>query len=484
MRKYKLDQTRAPLVEKVIEYIGQNRLPFHMPGHMRGGVIPEPLAEWFGEGLYKFDLTEVQGLDYLHTSSGVIGEAQKYAADAFGVRETKFLINGTTVGVQAMMLSSVWNEEKIILQRNSHRCTVGGLILGGLEPAYVMPDYNSDIGEYTSITPTTLSNAMKRHPSAKAVLMTTPNYFGLASDIQTLASMATIKGLRVLVDEAHGAHFMFHPEMPMSACQCDVDCVTQSAHKTLPTMTQSSLLHVVTARAATDRLKMILVLLQSSSPSYVFMSSLDAARRYMAIHGQERLTQILEMADWLRDEINKIPGLRCPGSEVVGRQGVVGFDRTKITINVSELGLSGWEAERILNNEYNVEIELSDADNFLCFLTVGTKWEYAKGLVEVLKKLASKKYDCRPHVKVPLPEIPPLEMLPRKAFYSKSELVSLRQAIGRVAADVVCPYPPGIPTLIHGELITSQIVDYIEQLNSQKAFIQGLINGEIIKVIA
>ncbi len=479
MRRYRLDQTKAPLVDAVIDYINKDRLAFHMPGHMRGGAIPEPLSEWFGEKLYKIDLTEVQHLDYLHTSTGVIGEAQKLAADAFGVRETKFLINGTTVGVQSMMLSSVMAGEKIILQRNSHRCTVGGLILGGLEPVYIMPEYNPEFGEYTSVAPETLTSAMRRHPSAKAALLTTPNYFGLSADIQTLASMATIKGLRVLVDEAHGAHFPFHPEMPISACACDVDLVAQSAHKTLPTLTQSSLMHVVTARAATDRLRMDLVILQSSSPSYVFMVSLDACRRFMALHGQERLTIALEMSDWLRDEVNKVPGLHCPGKEVVGTRGVFGFDRTKITINISELGLSGWEAERLLNDEYGVEIEMSDADNILCFITVGSNWESVKGLLEALKKLASKQYNCRPHEKVSLPEIPPLEMLPRKAFYAPSEMATLKQAIGRVAADVVCPYPPGIPILIHGELITSQIVDYIEQMNSQGAFIQGLVGGQV-----
>lgn len=483
MRRYRLDQTQAPLVDAVISYIKQDRLAFHMPGHMRGGVIPEPMKEWFGEGLYKFDLTEVQHMDYLHHAEGVIGDAQRLASDAFGVRETHFLINGTTVGVQAMMLSSVSSEEKIILQRNSHRCTVGGLILGGLEPVYINPEFNTDFGEYTSITPAALASTMRRHPHAKAVLITTPNYFGLAADIQTLASMATIKGLRVLVDEAHGAHFLFHPDMPVSACECDVDLVTHSAHKTLPTLTQTSLMHVVTARAATERLRMDLVLLQSSSPSYVFMSSLDAARRYMAVHGADALTKTLEIADWTRDEINKIPGLKCPGKEVVGSQGIIGFDRTKITINVSQLGLNGWEAERILNDEYNVEIELSDADNILCFMTVGSKMENAKGLVEALKRMADKKYSCRPLVKAHLPEIPPLEMLPRKAFYAESTMVSIKDAVGRVAADVVCPYPPGIPVLIHGELITSQIVDYIMEISSQGAFIQGFIDG-CVRVIA
>jgi len=478
-RGYKLDQTRAPLVEAVIDYVNKNRWAFHMPGHMRGGAIPEPLDEWFGDKLYKLDLTEVQHLDYLHSSNGVIGEAQRLAADAFDVRETRFLINGTTVGVQAMMLSSVAEGEKIILQRNSHRCTVGGLILGGLEPVYVNPDFNDDFGEYTSILPSTLSETMKRHPSAKALLVTTPNYFGLAADIQTLSTMATIKGLKVLVDEAHGAHFPFHPDMPISALSCDVDLVAQSAHKTLPTLTQSSLMHVVTARAATDRLKMNLVVLQSSSPSYLLMCSLDAARRFMALHGREKLTQALEMSDWVREEIRKTPGLRCPGREIVGQGSIVGFDRTKITINVSELGLTGWETERLLNDNYGIEIELSDADNILCFITVGTKWEAVRVLAEELRKLASKKYNCRPSVKVSLPPIPPLEMLPRRAFYSSSEMILVKQAAGRVSADVVCPYPPGIPVLIHGEMITTECIDYIEQVSAGGGMVQGFVDGRI-----
>lgn len=481
-RRFKYDQTKTPLVDAVIDYIGQNRLPFHMPGHERGGAIPEPLKEWFGEKLFLWDLTEVQHMDYLHHAEGVIADAMKLAADAFGVRETKFLINGTTVGVQAMMLSSVLPGEKIILQRNSHRCTVGGLILGSLEPIYIHPEYNEDFREYTSVSTETLGKAIKSHPSAKAVLLTTPNYFGLASDIQTLSSMATIKGFRVLVDEAHGAHFPFHPDMPVSAVECDVDLVTHSAHKTLPTLTQTSWLHVVTERAASDRLMMYLTVLQSSSPSYIFMSALDACRRFMVELGTERLGLALEMADWLRDEINKIPGLHCPGREVIGKSGVVGFDRTKITIRVSDLGLTGWEAERILNDEYNVEIELSDSDNILLFITVGTKWDNVKALVPKLQQMASKKYNSRPVRRFPLPEIPPLEMLPTKAAAADACMVPLEEAVGRVSADVVAPYPPGIPVLIHGEMVTQNIVDFIRQVNESGALVQG-VHENMLRVV-
>ena len=473
-RRFKYDQSKTPLVDAVINYIGQNRLPFHMPGHERGGVIPEPLREWFGEKLFLWDLTEVQNMDYLHHAEGVIAEAMNLASDAFGVRDTKFLVNGTTVGVQAMMLSSVLPGEKIILQRNSHRSTVGGLILGSLEPIYINPEYNGDFREYTSVSTDTLGKVIKNHPTAKAVLLTTPNYFGLASDIQTLSSMASIKGLRVLVDEAHGAHFPFHPDLPVSAVECDVDLVTHSAHKTLPTLTQTSWLHVVTERAASERLLMYLTVLQSSSPSYIFMSALDACRRYMVEHGQEMLTQALEMADWLRDEVNKIPGLHSPGKEVVGKSGVVGFDRTKLTIRVSDIGLTGWEAERILNDEYNVEIELSDWDNILLFITVGAKWENVKALVPKLQHLASRKHVSPPIRRFSLPEIPPLEILPTKAAAAKAELVAINDAVGRVSANIVAPYPPGIPVLIHGEVITQNTVDFIKQVDESGALVQGL----------
>ncbi|HOO97122.1 MAG TPA: DegT/DnrJ/EryC1/StrS family aminotransferase [Caldisericia bacterium] len=479
MPRYKLDQSVVPLVDAVSSYVNENRLAFHMPGHMRGGIKPQPFDDIFNDSIFKFDLTEVDGLDYLHKAEGVIAKAQELAADAYGVRKTHFLINGTTVGVHAMMLSSVGQGEKIMLQRNSHRCTVGGLILGGIEPVYINPEFNSYFGEYTAIAPKTLKDALKRHPTTKALLLTTPNYFGLASDVQTLSSLAMINGVRVLVDEAHGAHFVFHPDMPMSAIRCDVDMVTHSAHKTLPTFTQSSFLHVITSRAITDRLRMNLTVLQSSSPSYLLMCMLDATRRFMAIHGQEALSQTIEMASWLRDEINKIEPLKCPGSEVVDNYTVTGFDKTKITIDVSRLGLSGWEVEKVLNKEYGVEIELSDSQNILLFLTVGSKWENIRKLPDILKDLIKQTGTKEKGEVLRLPEIPPLEMLPRKAFYSQSEWISLENTVGMVCADVICPYPPGIPVLIHGELITKDTVDYIKAISNSGAFVQGLVEGKL-----
>ena len=301
--KNKLNQSKKPFFESVLNYISKGRTSFHMPGHTRGRGAPPELLEFFGKNVYLADLTEVEGLDYLHKPIGIVKKAQELAADAFGADYSFFLVNGSTVGVIAMILASVKPKEKLILQRNSHRSAIAGLVLGQIEPIFIQSNFNSELGIFTGITPDDLLKCIMKNPDAKAVLLTSPNYYGMATDLDGLIKVARDHKLTVLVDEAHGVHFHFNPYLPKSAVDLRADMVVQSIHKTLPSFTQTSILHLNEDKIEKERIQTLLAYLQTSSPSYLFMMSIDAVRSYMAIKGKEIIDREIEIANFARAEI-------------------------------------------------------------------------------------------------------------------------------------------------------------------------------------
>lgn len=480
----KLDQSKKPFVDGVLNYISKGRTPFHMPGHTRGRGAPPELLEFFGKNVYLADLTEVEGLDYLHKPVGIVKEAQELAADAFGADYSFFLVNGSTIGVIAMMLASVKPNEKLILQRNSHRSAIAGLVLGQIEPIFIQSNFNNELGIFTGITPDDLLKCIRENPDAKAVLLTSPNYYGMATDLESLIKVARDHKLTVLVDEAHGVHFHFHPDLPKSAVDLRADMVVQSIHKTLPSFTQTSILHLNEDKIEKERLQTLLAFLQTSSPSYLFMMSIDAVRSYMAINGKEIIEREIEIADFARDKIETFKYIKSFNkNDVVGKYGVFDFDPTKLTITTKFAGYSGFEAESILNSKFNIEIELSDMNNILCFITAGSSIEDVKKLISALNYFDENKKSIENNFKIELPDIPPLKMLPTLTFSKTPELIPFSESVGAISYDVICPYPPGIPILIPGEIITKEVVEFICKLKEKGANIQGLTQDSKIKVV-
>ena len=345
----KLDQSRAPLYEAVKEYIGKNMVPFHMPGHSQGRGIPKSLRKVFGKNLFDFDLTEVSGLDYLHYARGVIREAEELASDLYGVKKTFFLVNGTTAGIHAMILATCKEGEKIIVGRNSHRSVIGGIIVSGANPVFVHPEVNEKFGIITNISPKKLENIIKKNRDAKAVLITTPNYYGLQGNVKEMINVIHKYGMYALVDEAHGAHFPFNSKFPNSAIEYGADMVVQSVHKTLPTLTQTSLLHIVSNRINSDMVEQSLATIETSSPSYIFMTFLDVVRREMALHGRELWDRAIKVAEYARKRIKQLPHYRIVDENIVNGNDIFAFDPMKLTINVEELGFSGFAFENFLS---------------------------------------------------------------------------------------------------------------------------------------
>jgi len=471
-----VEQDNAPLYEAVREYIKRDMVPFHMPGHSQGKGAPKLLKRLFGQEFFDFDLTEVSGLDYLHYAHGVIRQAEDLAADLYGTKATFFLVNGTTAGIHAMILSTVKKNQKIIIGRNSHRSVIGGIIEAGAIPVFVQPEFNEEFGIITNITPESLSRAIRENPDAKAVHITTPNYYGFQGRIKEIVDLVHKHNMYALVDEAHAAHFPFNKQFPNSAIKYGADIIAQSAHKTLPTLTQTSFLHIVSDKVNIDRVEQVLGLIESSSPSYVFMISMDIARREMALRGEELWDKAISVAEYAREEISKIPGFKVTSSSLINHNDINAFDPIKLAINVQELGYSGFEFESYLNDR-NIEIELSDLQNVLLFITIGTRYKDVDTLLSVLKKVPAKKHKSS----VRMPNFPPaanLAMTPNEAFSRQYENVYLMDSVGRISWGIVAPYPPGIPVFVPGMEITHDAAEFIDEVYRKGGLVQGSIKED------
>ncbi len=474
---------RIPLLFALKNYIDKKRPAFHMPGHHRGKGALKYLKELWGENIFLFDITEVEGMDYLHKPEGVIKEAQELAAKAFGAKKTFFLINGSTVGNLVMLVSTLNPKEEVILQRNSHRSIIGGLALFDLIPIYIQSEIHKETGIPWGIKPEIYEEIVKKS-NAKVSFITSPNYYGLCEDIETILKIGRKYNHLMLLDEAHGVHFPFNSKLPKSGIRVGYDMIVQSAHKTIPSLTQTSYLHINSDNVDMDRVFDALTFLESSSPSYLFMVSLDAVRFQMETEGEEIWNKILELAEYTRNEINKIDGLYCFGKEIL-KDGIYDLDLTKITVNTKNIGLTGFEVEEILNKEYNIEIELSDSYNILIFLTPGVTKEEIDILLKALKEIALRKKRESIKNDFVVPEIPEMVATPKEAFLREKEVIELINAKGRISGKIVSAYPPGLPILVPGEKISENILNYILDLKNKGANLQGFMDKDynFIKVL-
>ncbi|MBC7324434.1 MAG: aminotransferase class I/II-fold pyridoxal phosphate-dependent enzyme, partial [Moorella sp. (in: Bacteria)] len=420
-----LDQSRTPVFTAIKKYIEDGIIPFHVPGHKQGRALAE-FKEYVGERVLAMDLTCMPGLDNICNPRDVIREAEELTAAAYGADYAFFLVNGTTSGIQAMILAVCRPGDKIIIPRNAHRSALGGLILSGAHPVYVEPEINHDFGISMGVTPEKVERALKEHPDARAVFVISPNYYGTLPPLREIVDVAHSYNVPVLVDEAHGAHLHFHPAMPLSAMDAGADLAAVSAHKLAGSLTQSSFLLLQGSRLDPKHVKAVLNLCQTTSPSYILLASLDVARKQMALRGRELVERTLEIAWWMRRELAQVEGLNIMGEEVTTLPGCVALDPTKITVNVQGLGLSGYEMESLLRREYRIQVELSDLYNTLLLVSIGDDRETAGPLVAAFKDIAGK-HSLKNVVRFcpPLPAIPAMAVSPRQAFYSQTRSIEL-----------------------------------------------------------
>ncbi len=487
MQNHSKMQEEMPYISSIVKYVKQNRIPFHMPGHKQGQGINAVLQKLWGKNIFKYDLTEVDGLDYLNAPSGIIEKAEKLAAEAFNVENTLFLVNGSTLGNQVAILSLVKENQKIIVPRNSHQSVFSSLILSGAHPIYINPTYDPVTGLYQTISSKEIKNAIRKNSDIKAIHITSPNYNGFVSNVKVIGNLAKKNNIPLIVDEAHGAHFQFHPNLPISSINYDADIIIHSTHKTLGSLTQTSMLHLVkSTHVSINQLQENLMLLQSSSPSTLFVMSLDAARQQMATQGYALMDKTLQLANYARSTINSFKYLYCYGKEMIGQADIADIDETKLLIDVSRTGLTGYELEKILGRNYQIEVEMSDTKHILCFVTIGDTKQSIDKLLLALKDISNNPKRNKQNTKIlSIPNTPELVMLPREAFFAEKKIIAISDALGEICGEFIIPFPPDVPIITPGERINKEIIAYVKYLKKCGIMLVGSKNlsSEMIRVV-
>jgi arginine decarboxylase len=460
-----MNQKKAPLYEALLEYSKKNVTKFHVPGHNYGTGLPKELLEL--GGIAKFDLSVMDFIDSLHEPKSAIKDAQELAAECFGSDHTFFLVNGSTCGVESMILATCKRNDKIIVPRNIHKSVVAGLVLSGARPVYLHPTFDKKFNMFLNTSLENVETALKDHPDAKSVLIVNPSQFGVCTDIDRIAEITHRKNKILLVDEAWGAHFKFHKEFPRNAMDAGADMAVQSTHKRLPCLSQASMLHVKDGHIDLNRIKKALQFLQTTSPSYILLASLDLARREMALNGEQLLNKSLAMTKKIRKNLAGI-GFECYTRKMANDNGF-DLDITNITIKVN----NGFDAWKILNKN-KVEPEFATTDHLTLLVGVGNNEEDYKNLIDAVRNIPVK--IAKKEVKYPMIKNEIL-MSPNEVSAAQVEIIHFNKSIGRISAEMVCPYPPGIPLLLPGERITKEIYDYLVYL--RKVFGVGVeIHGQ------
>ena len=478
--RYHLDQTKAPIYEALEEFRKMRIVPFDVPGHKRGRGNPE-LAACLGEKCVGVDVNSMKPLDNLCHPVSVIKEAEDLAADAFGAAHAFLMVGGTTSAVQSMILTACKAGDKIILPRNVHKSVINALVLCGAEPVYVNPDVDNHIGIALGMETAAVEKAMNENPDAVAVFVNNPTYYGICSDLRSIVKLAHDRGMLVLADEAHGTHLYFHEALPVSGMEAGADMAAVSMHKSGGSLTQSSLL-LLNSTVNTRYVEQIINLTQTTSASYLLLSSLDISRRNLALRGHESFGKVSEMAEYARREINSIGGYYAYGKDIVNGGSIFDFDVTKLSVYTRDMGLTGIEVYDLLRDEYDIQIEFGDIGNILAYISIGDRIqdiERLVGALEDIKRLHSRKSSVLHNADYIAPIV---AATPQKAFYSEKELIPIRETAGRICGEFVMCYPPGIPILAPGEQITEEIIDYILYAKEKGCSMQGPEDPDISKL--
>ena len=471
MGKYMCDQSRAPIYEALERFRGMRVVPFDVPGHKHGKGNPE-LTAFLGEKCVGVDVNSMKPLDNLCHPVSVIREAEILAADAFGAANAFLMVGGTTSSVQSMVLSCCKRGDKIILPRNVHRSVINALVLCGAVPVYVNPEVDRRLGISLGMSVEQVRKAIRENPDAVAVLVNNPTYYGVCSDLRTIVKLAHEAGMMCLADEAHGTHFYFGDGMPVTAMAAGADMAAVSMHKSGGSLTQSSLL-LTGERVNAGHVRQIINLTQTTSGSYLLMSSLDISRRNLAQRGKTVFRRVAEMAEYAREEINAVGGYYAYGRELINGDSVFDFDPTKLSVHTRNIGLAGIEVYDILRDEYDIQIEFGDIGNILAYLSIGDRMQELERLVCALAEI-KRRYMKDPNGLMSQEYIAPeVVYSPQEAFYADKESVPLEESAGYVCSEFVMCYPPGIPILAPGERITKEILEYIAYAKAKGCSLTG-----------
>ncbi|MCD8212446.1 MAG: aminotransferase class I/II-fold pyridoxal phosphate-dependent enzyme [Oscillospiraceae bacterium] len=471
VKKYQLDQSHAPIFEALESFRKMRVVPFDVPGHKRGRGNPE-LATFLGQQCVGVDVNSMKPLDNLSHPVSVIAQAESLTADAFGAAHAFLMVGGTTSSVQSMILSVCKRGDEIILPRNVHKSVINALVLCGAVPVYVNPQVDTRLGISLGMCRDDIAEAIRRHPSAVAVLVNNPTYYGICSDLQAIVDMAHAAGMYCLADEAHGTQFYFGDGLPLSAMEAGADMSSVSMHKSGGSLTQSSLLLTGPA-IQPGYVRQIINLSQTTSASYLLMSSLDISRRNLALRGRRQFEEVVEMAEYAREEINAIGGYYAFGRELVNGDSIFDFDVTKLSVHTLEIGLAGIEVYDILRDEYDIQIEFGDLGNILAYLSIGDRFQEVERLVSALSEIRRRYQSDSAGLLTEEYIDPEVVMTPQDAFYADKVSLPLDKAVGRVCNEFVMCYPPGIPLLAPGERVTDEIVEHIKYAKEKGCSMTG-----------
>ncbi len=465
------DQKSAPIYEALEKFRRRRVVPFDVPGHKRGRGNPE-LVELLGEKCVSLDVNSMKPLDNLGHPVSVIRRAEELTADAFGAAHAFLMVNGTTSSVQSMILSVCKAGDKIILPRNIHKSVINALVLCGAVPVYVEAKVNPRIGIALGVEVEEMRRVMDANPDAKAVFINNPTYYGICSNLKKITEMAHERGMKVLVDEAHGTHLYFGENLPVSGMAAGADLAAVSMHKSGGSLTQSSILLCGPDMDA-GYVRQIINLTQTTSASYLLLSSLDISRRNLALRGKESFAKVVRMAEYARNEINEIGGYYAYGKDLVDGDSVYDYDVTKLSVYTQGIGLTGIEVYDILRDEYDIQIEFGDIGNILAYISIGDRIQDIERLVGALEDIGrsyekdSSTLYCGDFIQ------PEVVCTPQEAFYADKRQIPIRETAGAICAELVMCYPPGIPILTPGERITGEIIEYILYAKEKGCSLQG-----------
>lgn len=478
-----LSQTNAPIYEALRRFRRMRVVPFDVPGHKRGRGNME-LTEFLGEDCMSVDVNSMKPLDNLCHPVSVIKDAEALAAEAFGASNAFFMVGGTTSAVQSMIMYACKEGDKIIMPRNVHRSAINALILTGAIPVYVDPDVNAKLGIALGMSVSQVEQAISDNPDAKAIMVNNPTYYGICSDLKRITELAHAHGMLVLVDEAHGTHFYFGENFPVTAMAAGADCASVSMHKSGGSLTQSSFLLLGSAINA-DYMRQIINLTQTTSASYLLLSSLDISRKRLALGGREIFAQTVEMAEYARSEINGIGGYYAYSKELINGDSIFDFDVSKLSIYTLPIGLAGIEVYDLLRDEYDIQIEFGDIGNILAYISVGDRKRDIERLISALAEIKRRFGKDGADMLTQEYIRPVVSETPRKAFYAAKRSLPLDEAAGEICSEFVMCYPPGIPILAPGELITHEIIEYIKYAKEKGCQMTGTedINIERLNVL-
>ena len=472
----------APLAEALLRYAGLGVLPCHTPGHKGGRGAHPLLHRFFTEEGLRADVSLSSELDDLHAPTGCIRAAEELAAETYGADAAFFMVNGTTGAVHTMLLAALAPGDVLLVPRNVHRSVVGAMVLTGVRPVYMQPEIDTRLGIAMGVSLRTVERAVCEHPEARAALLVYPTYYGVATELAVIADFLHAQGKLLLVDAAHGAHFAFSDEQPPSAMAAGADLSAESTHKLLGSLTQTSMLLARGGRVPTERIRAASGIVQSTSPNEILLASLDLARAQMAGEGRDCLAAAIRAAEELRRCINEIDGLWAFGAEYMGADGMAALDPLKITVQVAGLGLSGFAAEEELRRR-NIACELADARNVLLLLSYADGERETERLFAALRGMAEENAPmCISRGAasfLALPPIPETALAPRDAYFARSEYVAVGAAEGRVAAETIVFYPPGIPVLAPGDVIDGATLAYLRAMKAAGARVVGAADASL-----